>query len=129
MIISTLDAEFLKLQADGAATEPEKVKEEELSTKDSYQNTEVTVQEYPGQKMDVEDGGDGHSAKPFPGVHDELHLTTHSSDCNDLKGKEEELVQSREEMNCHHFSPCSGEEGGDRVKGKKDKNSKWVVVG
>lgn len=133
MIINKLDAEFLKLQADGAATEPETLKEvntsEDLTTEDSYQNTTAALKDDSGQRMDVADGGDGHSAKLFPDLQNESHPTSRSSDCNDLKGNEEELVQSSEEINSQSFSPHSVEEGAERVKGNKEKNSRWVIVG
>lgn len=133
MIISKLDAEYLKLHADGAATEAKKVKEvntrEGLSTEDSDQNTTVVLKDDSGQKMDVADQGDGHSTKLFPDVQNESHLISCSSDCNDLKGNEEEIVQSIEEMSSQSFSPHSVEEGAERVEGKEEKCSKWVIVG
>lgn len=124
-IISKLDAELLKLQAVGAAKEVNT--SEELTTEDRYQSTTVALQDDSGQKMDAEDGRDGHSAKPFPDVQNESHLTPSSSDCNGLKENAEGLVQSGEEMNS--FSPHSVNEGAEGVEGKKEKNSKWLIVG
>lgn len=129
-----MDAELVKLQADGAAAEPEKVKEvktlEELSTAgDSDQNTTVVLKDASGQKMNVEDGGDGHGAKPLPDVPNQSHLPSCSSDRSDLKGNGEELAQTREETDSPSFSPPSVEEGAEGVEDKKEKSSKWVIVG
>lgn len=133
-IKSKLDAEFLKLQSEGAATEPEEQKEvkasEELTNEDSHQNTTVALIDDSGQNMDVEDGDEGHSARPFSDAHKESDLTSCSSDCYDLKRNEEDLAPSREEIhNQGCFSPHSEEEAAGKVEGKREKNAKWVIVG
>lgn len=98
---------------------------EELTNEDSHQDAAVALTDDSGQKMDVEDGDDGHSAKPFPDAPKESDLTSCSSDCNDL-----ELAQSREEINNQSgFSPHSVEEGAEKVEGKQEKNRKLVIVG
>lgn len=133
VIINKLDAEFLKLQADIAGTQSEKVEEANTSegstTEDQNQNTTVSLKDYSGQEMDVADGGDGHSTKLFPDVRNESNFAFRSSDCNHLKGNEEELVQSREETNSQSLSPHSVEGGAARVEGEEEKNCKWVIVG
>lgn len=129
VIIGKLDAELLKLQVEGAATQPEEEKEvktsEELTNEDSHRNTTVALKDNSGHKMDVQDGDDRHKAKPCPDAQNESDLSSRSSDCNDL-----ELAQSTEEINNQSsFSPHSVEEGAEKDKDKQEKNSKWVIVG
>lgn len=126
-IISKLDAEILKLHAEGTTTKPQEIKDVNKD-ENKHQNISVPLEVDSGQKVDDED--DGNSKMPSSDAQQESDLRSCSSDCNDLRGKEEELVSGSQESSSEGcFSQDSMEERGEKVEGKSETNSKWITVG
>lgn len=128
-IISKLDAEILKLHAEGTSIGPQEMKDANKDEK-NHLNASVPLEVDSGLKVDDEDGYDGNSTMPSSDAQQESDLISCSSDCNALRGKEEELMSRCQESSIEScFSKDSMEEGGEKVKGKNETTSKWITVG
>lgn len=129
MIISKLDAEIIKLQAEGASIGSQEMKDANKDEK-NHLNVSVPLEVDTGPEVNEEDGDDGDSTMPSSDAQQESDLRSCSSECDGLRGKEEELVSRRQESSTEScFSKDSVEEGGEKVEGKTETNSKWITVG
>lgn len=128
-IISKLDAEIIKLHAEGTSIGSQEMKDANKDEK-NHLNVGVPLEVDSGPKVDDEVGDDGNGTMPSSDAQQESDLRSCSSDCDDLRGKEEELVSRRQESSTEScFSKDSVEEGGEKVEGKTETISKWITVG